>query len=236
MESPAITAGVVFGRGMAAIIATTLSGMPMQNHIGKARSRMRTPDTSKAATIELPLSPSVAAVIAAMPRWKVRPIAILVLVVVAALFVVGTVEERSKSKRHNADPLIKVTEPRDSVEPWIPIIAAVGTGISVVPLIFLLWFFGSWLPARRDLGEGKYLRTSGPITFYHAKGGYTLRLFDRKMPMDYKVGAEIENGHVEWAVVDYARHTQIIFGVWDQKGKVVFLAKGYSAPPLNSHT
>ena len=183
---------------------------------------MRTPDASK-ATIELPLSPSVAAVIGATPWKHVRKMAVFVLVVVAAVFICAIVVNRLESTPHTRDPMA----------------AVIGTGAvggSLVLILFLVWVFGSWLPSRRDLREGTYLRTSGPIAFGRTKHGYTLRLADREMFMGHDVGYEIEGRRVKWAVVDYSRHTHIIFGVWDQSGKIVFLAKGHSAdaPPVNS--
>jgi hypothetical protein len=196
-----------------------------------AKGPLRTPDASE-KTIELPLSPSAALMIGARPWKYVRQMAIFVVVVVALVFVVGTVVERSKSARYQRDPLSPVAGTRDPLEPWVPVIGAGATAGSLVLLILLVWVFVSWLPARRDLREAKYLRTSGPITVV---GGMrqtpTLRLAGREMFVSYNIADEIARRSMKWAVVDYSKHTHIILGVWDEKGKVVFLAEGYSAEP-----
>lgn len=172
---------------------------------------MRTPDASE-GTIELPLTPSSTVLIGAAPWKHVRKMAIFYVLVVVF-----------------ADFACLVSVKRDRMV--VLLITTGGVGGVLALLLLLVWFFGTWLPARRDLREGKYLRTRGRIAFGRTKHGYTLRLGDREMFMGHDVGGEIENRGLKWAVVDYTRHTHIVLGVWDQKGKTVFLAEGYSADP-----
>jgi hypothetical protein len=93
------------------------------------------------------------------------------------------------------------------------------------------WLVQSSMPLRRDLGEGTYLRTRGPVEMVGMTTGYMLRLADRAFLVS-KSPAAAWLARMDWAVIDYSRHLHVILGVWDSDGKNLFLADGYKPENL----
>jgi hypothetical protein len=167
-------------------------------------------------TIELPLSPREASVIRATPRKILRKTVIVLSIFLAILLGYAMIIGRFKS-----------------ASPWVGLLITGLVGGLLILMVVGAFIFATWLPARRDLREATYLRTSGPVAIVKMKNGYLLRLADRSFTVTSDVGETIANHSMDWAVVDHSRHAHIVLGVWDLSGKNVFSGQGYQADPPN---
>ena len=126
------------------------------------------------------MTPSAAAVIRTAP-WK--GLAIFGIVLACALAIgltIAFIRDLTQSSPGSRDPLGNTV--------------AVAITISFVALMCLvMWTLGVWLPARRDLREVTYLRTSGPIEVVKLKNGYFLRLADRNLTVNFDIGSALAN-------------------------------------------
>jgi len=155
-------------------------------------------------TVELPVTPTVSAVMARemARRWRITRIVILCSMSFF-LLVGGGVG-------------LAVSSP--SGVKMFPYLAAAS-------LAFGLFIGGIWMlasrPLRRDLAGFTYLRTSGPVQLVGLYGGYLLRLADRAFGLNaQEVVAALRN--LTWASVDYSPHAHVIFEVRDRSGRSVY--------------
>ncbi|MGB6429991.1 MAG: hypothetical protein WBF06_05365 [Candidatus Acidiferrales bacterium] len=164
------------------------------------------------STVELPLTPEVAAVIA---RQSARTRRILLYVVggILAFFVVlGIVFAAANVAPGEGRTL-----------------ALLLSGIGLVSAIMIYGI--SWLtaqrPMRHDLRGTTYLRTTGPVKVVRVASGGMLRLADRAFLMDGRYGMT-ELSTLGWGTVDYSPHGHVILGAWDSQGRSVYSLPGYS--------
>jgi hypothetical protein len=172
-------------------------------------------ETASKATIELPMTPSAASVIAASPQKMRRAVGIVLALAVAAL-AVGMLIDYYHPTPNPLHLSLATT-----------VCGAVGGGLFLI--VASAWIFSSWLPARHDLRDAKFLRTSGPVAVELMQNGYLLRMADRGLVVTREVGQAFESHGVNWAVVDHSKHAHVILAAWDNTGKSVFLAEGYNA-------
>ncbi len=165
------------------------------------------------STVELPLTPEVAAVIA---RQSARAKKILLYVAggFCVLFVgLGVVLGATDKK------------PGEGMT-FLAIFGSIG--IASALMIYGLSWLTSMKPVRRDLRGTTYLRTTGPVEVVSLGNGAMLRLADRAFLIDQRYGAT-ELGALGWGRVDYSPHGHVILGAWDKDGNSVYCLPGYNA-------
>jgi hypothetical protein len=101
-----------------------------------------------------------------------------------------------------------------------------GVGVFCSALMYGISWLTTQKPVRRDLGGATYLRTTGPVQVVRIGGGAMLRLADRAFLMKSRRGmAELKN--LSWGSVDYSPHGHVILGAWDREGRPVYCLPGY---------
>ena len=164
------------------------------------------------STVEMPLTPDVAAAIAAQNARRQR-----VLLYVGGGFFVFFI-------------LLGIVLSAANVAPGHgPSLLAVFAGIGVATVILMYGI--SWLtvfkPVRRDLQGTIYLRTTGPVKVVTISSGGMLRLADRAFLIDRRNGmAELMK--LGWGRVDYSPHGHVILAAWDSEGRNVYSLPGYT--------
>ncbi len=106
-------------------------------------------------------------------------------------------------------------------------------GLGAVGVLSAILIYGiSWLtsqrPVRRDLHGTKYLRTTGPIEVVPISSGAMLRLADRAFLMNGRGGMK-ELSKLTRGKVDYTPHGHVILAAWDAEGRSVYSIPGYNA-------
>jgi hypothetical protein len=169
--------------------------------------------TAEFSTIELPLTPEVAAVIT---KQSVRAKKILMYVAggFCVLFVVLGIVLGATDKTKGEGMTFLV------------IFGSIGVASS--GMIYGLWWLTAMKPVRRDLRGTTYLRTTGPVEVVSLGNGAMLRLADRAFLIDQRYGAT-ELGALGWGRVDYSPHGHVILGAWDKDGRSVYCLPGYNA-------
>jgi len=168
-------------------------------------------------TVEMPMTPSAAAVIRVAPRKGLAIFGIVLGSAFAIALVISFIYDRAP-----ADP--GSPAPNNTV--------AVVVSMSLVSFLCLvMWAIGLWLPSHRDLREVTYLRTIGPVELVPLRNGYLLRLADRNLPLNMNLGSVLAKLGMDWAVVDHSKHARVVLGVWDLSGQNVFSAPGYRVAP-----
>lgn len=165
------------------------------------------------STVELPLTPEIAAVIT---RQSARAKKLLYYVAggFCALFIVlGTV--------------LGVTDKTPGEGKTFLMIFGL-IGIASGSMIYGIWWITAMKPVRRDLRGTTYLRTTGPVEVVSLGNGAMLRLADRAFLIDQRYGAT-ELGALGWGRVDYSPHGHVILGAWDKDGNSVYCLPGYNA-------
>ena len=165
------------------------------------------------STVELPLTPEIAAVIA---RQSARAKKILLYVAggFCVLFVgLGIV-------------LGATDKTPGEGKTFLAIFGLIG--IASALMIYGLSWLTSMKPVRRDLRGTTYLRTTGPVEVVSLGNGAMLRLADRAFLIDQRYGAT-ELGALGWGRVDYSPHGHVILGAWDKDGNSVYCLPGYNA-------
>jgi hypothetical protein len=102
-----------------------------------------------------------------------------------------------------------------------------GVGLVSAVMIYGISWLTSQAPVRRDLREKNFLRTTGPVQVVPIVGGYMLRLSDRAFLMNGRDGA-LALAKISFCQIDYTPHGHVILGAWDQEGKSVYCLPGYS--------
>jgi hypothetical protein len=164
------------------------------------------------STVELPLSPEIAAVIA---RQSAR--AKKMLVYVAGGFCVLFVGLGIVLGATDKTPGEGMT--------FLMIFGLIG--IASGSMIYGIWWLTAMKPVRRDLRGTTYLRTTGPVEVVSLGNGAMLRLADRAFLIDQRYGAT-ELGALGWGRVDYSPHGHVILGAWDKDGRSVYCLPGYN--------
>jgi len=167
------------------------------------------------STVELPLTPEIAAVIA---RQSARAKRILMYVVGGCLvFFAGLGAVLGATDKTPGGGMT-----------FLVIFGSIGVASAL--LIYGISWLTSFKPVRRDLHGTIYLRTTGPVQVVPLAGGAMLRLADRAFLIDRRYGAT-ELTNLGWGRVDYSPHGHVILGAWDRDGRSVYSLPGYNAGP-----
>ena len=163
------------------------------------------------STVELPLTPEIAA---AITRHIARSRRTLLYIVAGCLIFFGGLG--AALSWTDKTPGGNLT--------FLAIFGSVGA-LSAI-LIYGISWLTSIKPVRRDLRGTTYLRTTGPVKIVSMSGGAMLRLADRAFLMNGRNGAA-ELSELSWGRVDYSPHGHVILGVWDRDGRSVYSLPGY---------
>jgi hypothetical protein len=165
------------------------------------------------ATVELPLTPQIAAAIVRQSASKQR-IILYVALGIAVFFVgLGAVFGFTDASQ---------TEGRSFFEVFG------GLGVICAIMIYTIAWLTSLMPIRRDLRFSTILRTTGPVQVVPVVGGAMLRLADRAFLMNGREGMAPLSKLV-WGTVDHSPHGHVILGAWAKDGRCVYNAPGYDA-------
>ena len=102
-----------------------------------------------------------------------------------------------------------------------------GIGVATALLIIVISWLTTRRPVNRDLRRAIYLRTTGPIQVVPISGGGMLRLADRAFLMNGRAGLS-ELSKLNEGRVDYSPHGHVILAAWDSQGRRVYCAPGYN--------
>jgi hypothetical protein len=165
------------------------------------------------STVELPLTPEIAAVIT---RQSARAKRLLYYVAggFCALFIILGIVLGLTDKTPGAG------------KAFLMIFGLIG--IASGSMIYGIWWLTAMKPVRRDLRGTTYLRTTGPVEVVSLGNGAMLRLADRAFLIDQRYGAT-ELGGLGWGRVDYSPHGHVILAAWDKDGRSVYSLPGYNA-------
>lgn len=164
------------------------------------------------STIELPLTPEIAAVIVRQSARAKR-----LLYYVAGGFCLLFVGLGSVLGITDKTPGEGMT--------FLLIFGSIGIASGI--MIYGIWWITAMKPVRRDLRGTTYLRTTGPVEVVSLGNGAMLRLADRAFLIDQRYGAT-ELGALGWGRVDYTPHGHVILGAWDRDGRSVYSLPGYN--------
>ncbi len=170
------------------------------------------------ATVDLPLTPEVAAVLADQGASKKRILLYIVggfLVLFVGLGVVLDVTDKTPGEGRT----------------FLMILGGIGVAMAV--LIYGISWLTSLKPIRRDLNGTTYLRTTGPVSVEAMRSGGMLRLADRAFLMNGRGGMK-ELSVLGWGTVDYSPHGHVILGAWNREGQCVYHLPGYSVGAASS--
>jgi hypothetical protein len=170
------------------------------------------PTTSQVFTVEMPLTPEVAALIAAQTARARR---ILLYVVAGSIvFFAGM------------GIVFSVTNVAPGQGAFLLLLFG-GLGLATAGMIYGISWLTMLKPVRRDLRGTTYLRTTGPVKVVRIASGAMLRLADRAFLFDSRYGFA-QLSALGWGTVDYSPHGHVILGAWDAQGRSVYCIPGYS--------
>jgi hypothetical protein len=163
------------------------------------------------STVEIPLTPEVAAAIARQNAKTQRYLFYVIGGCLVFFVVLGAVLAAAGESSGNAHLFLAIFG---------------GIGVASAAMIYGISWLTTQRPVRKDLRGATYLRTTGPVSVVYISGGGMLRLADRAFLMNGRNGmAELSN--LGWGRVDYSPHGHIILGVWDKDGRCVYCLPGY---------
>jgi len=165
-----------------------------------------------AGTIEIPLTPEIAACIARQSSRNLRNVRY----VAFAFAVLGI-----------GAGIVTYIINRGSDQRWIFLGMFSGIGILSAAMIYGISWLTTQRPVRRDLRGNSYLRTTGPLEIVYVSGGAMLRLADKSFMMNGREGSR-ELSKLNWGRVDYSPHGHVILGAWSQDGQMVYCLAGYT--------
>jgi hypothetical protein len=170
-------------------------------------------NTAEFSTVELPLTPEIAAVITRQTARAKR-----LLYYVAGGFCVLFIGLGS---------VLGITDktPGQGMD-FLLVFGSIG--VASGSMIYGIWWLTAMKGVRRDLRGTTYLRTTGPVEVVSLGNGAMLRLADRAFLIDQRYGAT-ELGALGWGRVDYSPHGHVILGAWDKDGRSVYSLPGYNA-------
>jgi hypothetical protein len=165
------------------------------------------------STVEMPLTPQIAEIIAGQSARAKRILLYVVggcLVLFCGLGVVLGVTDKTPGEGMT----------------FLVIFGSIG--VASAALIYGISWLTSFRLVRRDLRGTTYLRTTGPVEVVSLGNGSMLRLADRAFLIDQRYGAtELKN--LGWGRVDYSPHGHVILGAWNKDGQSVYSLPGYNA-------
>jgi hypothetical protein len=164
------------------------------------------------STIELPLTPEIAAVIAQQSA-RAKKLLYYVAGGFCVLFIV-------------LGAVLGVTDKTPGEGKTFLMIFGL-IGIASGSMIYGIWWITAMKPVRRDLRGTTYLRTTGPVEVVSLGNGAMLRLADRAFLIDQRYGAT-ELGALGWGRVDYSPHGHVILAAWNKDGQSVYCLPGYN--------
>jgi hypothetical protein len=165
------------------------------------------------STMELPLTPEIAALIARQIAGSRR---ILLYIVAGCLILFG-----------GLGAVLSLTDKTPGGNfTFLAIFGSIGVITAI--LIYGISWLTTIKPVRRDLRGTTYLRTTGPVKIVPMSGGAMLRLADRAFLMNGRNGAA-ELSQLNWGRVDYSPHGHVILGAWDKDGRSVYSLPEYNA-------
>jgi hypothetical protein len=163
-------------------------------------------------TVEMPLTPDVAAVISAQSDRLRRMLLYIVIGCVVLFCGLGIGIGASDA----------VPGEGRTFAVFLSGIGLIGAG-----MIYGISWLTSLRPVRRDLRGTTYLRTTGPVQVVPIYNGGTLRLADRSFLMNGRRGMK-ELSLLGWGRVDYSPHGHVILAAWDRDGRNVYSLPGYN--------
>lgn len=181
--------------------------------VGTAPAQPGAPTAPEFSTVEIPLTPEVAAVIARQNARIQRTLLYIVAGCLVFFVVAGGILAATDKKPGDARLFL---------------IMFGSIGAASAAAIYGISWLTTQRPVRKDLRGTTYLRTTGPVSVVYISGGGMLRLADRAFLMNGRNGMT-ELSKLGWGRVDYSPHGHIILGVWDRDGKNVYCSPGYSA-------
>jgi hypothetical protein len=170
-------------------------------------------DAAEFSTVELPLTPEVAALLVRHNAHSQKILLYIAggcIVFFAVLGVVIAATVKTPDDSHILLPLFG------------------GIGLASACMICGISWLTTQRPVRKDLRGTTYLRTTGPVKVATMSGGGMLRLADRAFMMNGRNGMT-ELSKLGWGRVDYSPHGHVILGAWDKDGNNVYCLPGYSA-------
>jgi hypothetical protein len=191
-----------------------LQSKPVAEHPGVQISASQGQSSTPApefSTVELPLTPEIAAMI---KRQSARAKRMLLYVVAGCLIFFSVL-----------GGVLSITDktPNQGVT-FLVVFGSIG--VASAGLIYGICWLTSFRPIARDLCGTTYLRTTGPVEVVSMGNGAMLRLADRAFLIDQRYGAT-ELGQLGWGRVDYSPHGHVILGAWDKDGRSVYSLPGY---------
>jgi len=168
---------------------------------------------SQTSTVEMPLTPEVAALIAHQSTHSKRILLYVAggfLVLFAGMGVVAFAMDNTPGEGAVALGFLG------------------GIGVLSAILIYGISWLTNQKPVRRDLHGTNYLRTTGPIEVVPISSGAMLRLADRAFMMNGRGGMK-ELSKLSRGKVDYTPHGHVILAAWDAEGRRVYCLPGYNA-------
>ncbi|HUK29593.1 MAG TPA: hypothetical protein VLV89_00665 [Candidatus Acidoferrum sp.] len=165
------------------------------------------------STVELQLTPEIAAAIARQTARLNRNLFYVVAAVLVLFVGLGA--------------LIGATD-KTPGEGATFMIGLGGIGVLSAILIYGISWLTTQRPVRRDLRGTTYLRTTGPIEVVRISSGAMLRLADRAFLMNGR-GGMIELSKLNRGTVDYTPHGHVILAARDAEGRSVYCLPGYNA-------
>jgi hypothetical protein len=166
---------------------------------------------AKVFTVEMPLTPEIAAVIA---NKSARTRRMLLYVVVGCLVFFGGL----------GVVIAAYDDTPGEGRMFLLIFGAIGAITAL--LIYVISWFTTLRPVNRDLRGTIYLRTAGPVQVVAIGAGGSLRLADRAFLMNGRGGMK-QLSVLGWGTVDYSPYGHVILGVWDREGRSVYSLPGY---------
>ena len=164
-------------------------------------------------TVEIPRPPALSELIRDSTRKSARMYGIIIAIFCALLLGFGALLQYAVKPNEGVQP-IKV----------FPIMSFLSLALLMVG--GGIWLFTVGLPAKRDLRESVCLQTRGPVQIVPVFGRYILRLADRAIFVDDRP-AVARLVRLDWAVVEYGKHSNFILSVWDNTGTNVYAAAGH---------
>jgi hypothetical protein len=184
-------------------------------HAGAATSSAPGQPAAPAAqfsTVEMPLTPEIAAVIAAQSA-RVRRI-LLYVTLGSVVFFAGL------------GIVLSAANVAPGQNKFLLLLFG-GLGLATAAMIYGISWLTTLKPVRHDLRGTTYLRTTGPVKVVRIASGAMLRLADRAFLFDSRYGMA-ELSALGWGTIDYSPHGHVILAAWDGQGHSVYSLPGYS--------
>jgi hypothetical protein len=178
---------------------------------GTAPGQIATLAAAEFSTVEIPLSPEIAALLARQHALTQRALLYVVGGCLVTFVVLGGVLAATDITSGEGHFLLAVLG---------------GIGVASAAILYGISWLTTQRPARKDLRGTTYLRTTGPMSIVAMSGGGILQLADRAFLINKRNGMT-ELSKLGWGRVDYSPHGHVILGAWDRDGRCVYSLPGY---------